>query len=360
MKKKLYIDARMISSSGVGIYLQNMLPRLLEKRCFRVTVLGDREQLSQYNWSKELQIINVAAPIYSIKEQFELASKINDCDVFWSPHYNIPLFYRGKLVVTVHDVCHLALPQFIKGIHKKLYAKIMFAAVMYKADVILCVSRFTRDELLKFTAKRNAEKIHIIYNGVDKSWFGLEKKASPHSKPFFVYVGNVKPHKNLGRLLDAFVRIKNNIPHDMVVVGNKEGFISGDKSVIAKADRLRERVYFTGYVEDNVLKQYVLHADFLVLPSLYEGFGLPPLEAMACGCPVVTSNAPSLLEVCGDAAYHVNPYDVDSIANGIYKVATDEQLKRFLIGEASKRVTMFSWEKSAQQLLEVLKEVANK
>jgi glycosyltransferase involved in cell wall biosynthesis len=360
MEKRLYIDARMIDFSGIGVYLQNMLPRILEKECFNMTILGDRDQLSRFNWSNNLQIINATAPIYSIREQFQLISKIVDCDVFWSPHYNIPLLYRGKLAVTVHDVCHLALPEFIKGIHKKLYAKIMSKSVMRKADAIVCISEFTREELLRFTGNRKPEKTHVVYNGVDKSWFGLKKSTSPHSKPFFVYVGNVKPHKNLGRLLDAFVRIKDTIPHDMIVVGKKDGFISGDKSVLAKAESLRERVCFTGHVEDDVLKQYVSHAEFLILPSLYEGFGLPPLEAMACECPVIISSIPSLMEVCGDAAYQVDPYDVDDIANGMHKIATEEKLRKFLIGEASKRVTMFTWEKSAQQLLDILNEVAGK
>jgi glycosyltransferase involved in cell wall biosynthesis len=161
----------------------------------------------------------------------------------------------------------------------------------------------------------------------------------------------------LKTLIETFGLIKDDVPHDLVIVGRREGFITGDETVVAEAATLGDRVRFTGYVGDDLLRQYFAHADALVLPSLYEGFGLPPLEAMACRCPVIVSNAASLPEVCGDAALYCDPHDPTDIADKIRQLTNDMNLQDALRQRGLERAKQFTWEKCAQETLAVIREV---
>lgn len=354
------IDLRMIQASGIGTYLKNLISKIITTfPIYKVNLLGKVEQMHQLNsvQCREIEFINCLSPIYSIAEQYELYQKIpSDTTLFWSPHYNIPLFYRGKLLVTIHDVFHLAMPHYVGGFHKYFYAKAMFTALRYKADAILCVSNFTANELARLTGIKQ-KKIHVIYNGVDRPWFNVQKGQNPCSKPFLFYVGNVKPYKNLLTLLEAFELIMDKIPHDLIIIGKKEGFITGDNVVFHRASSLGNRVRFAGYVKDDVLRQYFVHADALVFPSLYEGFGLPPIEAMACGCPVIVSNAASLPEVCGDAALYCDPYSPEDIANKIQLLMNDANLRESLRQKGLERAKQFTWEKCARETFAVIEKV---
>jgi glycosyltransferase involved in cell wall biosynthesis len=352
------VDVRMLHASGIGTYLRHLLPlviRSMDDVVFHL--LGDSEALAALRWQAmpNVRLVDCKAPIYSIREQFELARKIPEStELFWSPHYNIPLFYRGCLLVTVHDVFHLAMPEFVGGFHKRLYAKAMFGAVARSADIVVCDSGFTARELLKFTGVPE-QKLRVIRLGIDRSWFAPSRVPSPHEKPFLLFVGNVKPHKNLVRLLDAFSSIAEVVPHDLVIVGKKEGFITGDDVVKERALRLGDRVHFTGYVDDAALRQYFSHAAALVFPSLYEGFGLPPLEAMASGCPVIVSNAASLPEVCGEAAVYCDPYHSEDIAQQILLVLRDESLRADLARKGLEQARKFTWEACAEETSRVMR-----
>lgn len=360
--ENICIDLRLINASGIGTYLRNIVPLIINNFTdIKFTLLGKEKNLFQLigSYNSNIEIINYDAPIYSIAEQLRIIPKIpKNTVLFWSPHYNIPLFNSGKLLVNIHDICHVALPQFVKDFYKRLYVKKMFNWIKKKADIIICDSHFTANEV-KLLLNIPPEKVRVIHLGVSETWFNVKMEKRLHSKPYILYVGNVKPHKNLSRLLDAFTILLNKIPHDLIVVGKKEGFITGDKNVFHKANKLNGRVYFTDYVDDYTLTQFYIFADLLVLPSLYEGFGLPPLEAMACGCPVVVSNVASLPEICAEAAYYVDPYSVKDIADGIYRVLTDDIIRRNLILRGLKRATLFSWEKSAREHIKVIKEGLN-
>jgi glycosyltransferase involved in cell wall biosynthesis len=351
---KLIIDFRMYNASGIGTYITNIVPFLIDK--FDVILLGKVNEINFFY--KKAKVIECNSSIYSIQEQFELFNKIPKCDIFWSPHYNIPIFpiKAKKIIVTVHDVFHLAMLEYVEGIHKRLYAKALFTAIKYKANKIICVSKFSAKELVRLTGV-NPDKITVIHNGVNKEWFEIKKEKRPHNKPYLLYVGNVKPHKNLVRLLEAFELLANKIPHDLIIVGKKEGFITGDTIIEKKAISLKQRVHFTGYVDNKLLHQYFVHAETLVFPSLYEGFGLPPLEAMACGCPVIVSNAASLPEVCGDAAIYCDPYSVEDIANKIEQLLADKNLQQEMRLKGIERAKQFSWEKAAKKTCEVIEEL---
>jgi len=350
----------MLHSSGIGTYLSNLVPLVIAANPeIKFNLMGKIKELNDHEWtqSKNILIIDCQVPILSIAEQYILPRQIpKSTSLFWSPHYNLPLFYRGKLIVTVHDTFHLSIPKLAGGIHKRLYAKIMLNAARIKADAILTVSNFTKRELTRLTGCKN-EVIFPIHLGVADSWYLKRQNASPHNRPYFLYVGNVKPHKNLGNLIDAFSLLLDKIPHDLIIIGKKEGFITGDNSVISKATNMKGRVLFTGYVTESLLHQYVSHADIFLFPSFYEGFGLPPLEAMAAGCPVIVSKAASLPEVCGDAALFCNPYDSNDIAEKIEFLMNDSNLKERLRKTGIEHAKLFTWDKCAKETLTVIREV---
>ncbi len=359
MKPTITIDARMIYSAGIGTYLQSLLPLILGRRPqYQFYLLGKSSDLEAFPWArlKNVRVISCDSSIYGLREQVEIPQKTPpQTGLFWSPHYNIPLGCPAKLLVTVHDVFHLAMPQFTGGIHKKLYAWYMFSSLRRKAAAILSVSQFSKDELLKYTGPAGCQP-QVVYNGVDESWFKVRKKRNPHSKPYFLYVGSVKPHKNLTGLLEAFEKVKNQIPQDLIIVGKKEGFITGDGKVIRRAEKMGDRVFFTGdfHYDDPLFRQYYAWADFLVLPSLYESFGLPPLEAMACGVPVLVSNLAAFPEVYGDAALYCDPHNPEDIALKLLKLSKDRKLRQRLIQRGWARAKRYNWKKSAGQIIQVI------
>ncbi|MCX6377726.1 MAG: glycosyltransferase family 1 protein [Armatimonadetes bacterium] len=356
---RLAVDTRMLYSSGIGMYLRNLVPLLVKLLPdARFHLLGNTDMLGRYAWAHRpnVSLHDCRSPIYSVSEQFEIPAKVpRGVDLLWSPHYNIPLLYRGRLVVTLHDAFHLAMPEYVGGLHKRLYAKAMFSALRRKAQTIMCVSRFTADELTRLT-RGDRQQLRVVYNGVSEGWFNVRKGESPHNKPYLLCVGNVKPNKNLVALVEAFGLIAGKVQHDLVIVGKKEGFITGDDRVAAKAASLGERVTFTGYVEDDLLRRYYANAACFIFPSFYEGFGLPPLEAMACGCPVIVSNAASLPEVCGDAALYCDPHSPEDIADKITLLMSDDALRGKLRHAGFERAAMYSWDNCARLTVKVLEE----
>ena len=353
---KVAIDTRMLGHSGIGTYVANILPQLIPLLRGKVVLVGERALLDALPWSRgeNVSIVDCASPIFSIGEQLRLPGAIpKDVDLFWSPQFNIPVFHRGQLLVTIHDVLHLALPGFMEGWHRRLFARLLLGAVRQKASAIICNSRFTASELIRLVGV-DASRIEVIPLGVEEAWFSVPTAPRPHEKPYFVFVGNVKAHKNIRGLIAAFADLAERLPHDLVIVGKKEGFVTGDRQVERLSAALGERVKFTGLVDDALLKRYVACAEALVLPSFYEGFGLPPLEAMACGCPVVVSNRASLPEVCGDAALYCEPEDANDIAAAMLKVANDAATRAELREKGLARARTFTWEKCARETLAVI------
>ena len=357
----LAIDARMLSRSGIGTYVSNVLPRLIPHyRGGRVHLIGERGELARYPWARGegVSVVDCASPIFSLDEQLRLPRAIpTGIGLFWSPQFNIPLLYRGRLLVTIHDVLHLAMPWFMEGAHRRLYARALLGAMRLKADRIICDSHFTAGELMRVVGVKSS-RIDVVHLGVDEAWFSVDKGARPHDRPYFVFVGNVKAHKNVAGLVQAFQSLAQKIPHDLVIVGQKEGFVTGDRGVESGAAALGARVKFAGLVDDALLKRYVGWAEALVLPSFYEGFGLPPLEAMACGCPAIVSASASLPEVCGDAALYCDPHDVEDIAAKMLQVATDGATRGLLREKGLQRARQFSWDKCAGETLAVIESLS--
>ena len=344
----------MIEASGIGTCVAQWLPRLIAARPdLDFVLLGPAFVLRDLPWThgSNVLVIGLDAPIYSLREQISLLRCIPRwADVFWSPHYNVPLGWRGRLVVTIHDLAHLALPEFVNGAHRRAYAQFMFHRISRSADAIVTDSDFTRMEFERLVGVRRAQP-EVVHLGVDRSWFEVPPSPAPHPGRYLLYVGNVKPHKNLGRLVEAFAQVLSGVECDLLIVGKNAGFLSPDTGLRGAAAALGPRVQLLGEVSQGLLKRYVAHAEALVLPSLYEGFGLPPLEAMACRCPAIVSQTASLPEICGDAALYCDPLDPASIAEAMLRVLTQPDLRDTLRRRGLQRARQFTWERSARTLL---------
>jgi glycosyltransferase involved in cell wall biosynthesis len=309
--------------------------------------------LSRYDWihNPRVSISSVNAPIYSIRQQIEMPLNIaRDTSVYWSPHYDIPLLYNGKLLATVHDVAHVAKPEIFSGFLKQAYARGMLQALRRTAHHIMFVSDFSRQEFVRLVGEPNS--LSVSHIGIDDSWRSDRWKAlpAPHPKPYIVYVGNVKPHKNLEGLLNAFDILRHDIPHDLVLIGKTEGFLTGDGNLVARLSSGSSRVKLAGALDDESVRAYVAHAELLVLPSFYEGFGLPPVEAMAVGCPVAASSAASIPEVCGDAALYFDPTDIRGMAETIRRILGDAILADELRSRGAQRAALYQWENCASHV----------
>jgi glycosyltransferase involved in cell wall biosynthesis len=352
------MDVRMLHASGIGTYIREMLPRVMTARPdLSYVLLGSRRESAGWPFVSKVNMewVECNAPIFSLWEQFEILRAIPpETDLLWVPHFNIPLRYRGRLLVTVHDVFHLAQPQFSRWGLRRWGARVLLQTACLHASAILTPSQFTASEFQKYVGKPRSLAVTPLAAG--REWFQKPKGPSPHPRPYFLFVGNVNPHKNLSGLLDAFFLIKDRLPHDLVIVGKREGFRLGDKRSTKRALSLGERVMFLGALELEDLKRWVGSAQAAILPSFYEGFGLPPLEAMALGTPVVVSDRASLPEVCGDAAMYVDPDRPASIANALDHLASDPALRESLIAKGRRHVRTFSWDTTLRKTLPVIEE----
>jgi glycosyltransferase involved in cell wall biosynthesis len=335
----------MLGTAGIGTYLAETLPRVVARMDDTpFTVLGDEPALDAlFGDEPHVRIRHWPTPIYTIREQLEARRLIpEDAALFWAPHFNIPLAWRGSLAVTVHDVAHLALPQ--SSVARALYARLVYATLRRRASVLFCDSAFTEREFRsRVGAPRRAVVCHL---GVDERWFELPA-PSAQATPYLLYVGNVKPHKNLGRLIDAFTRVASEIPHRLVIVGRSDGMRTIDKGVASRAERLGGRVELTGYISPVQLERCIADCDALVLPSLYEGFGLPPLEALACGRAVAVSRAGSLPETCGPEAVYFDPLDVGDITRALERLAIRPRDTSADIERRRAWARRFSWDACA-------------
>jgi glycosyltransferase involved in cell wall biosynthesis len=303
-----------------------------------------------------------------VREQFRLPFDVRRAglDVFHAPHYVLPVLTPGPSVVTIHDCIHLMFPQYLNHRLAHSYARASMWIATHRASRILTVSDTSKRDILKFFPIP-AEKISVIYNAIDER-FAVPPRDEEVDRvreryqldgQFVLYAGNVKPHKNVERLIEAFHMLRRaGFDHvKLVIIGDE---ISKHPALRRAVHRhnLHKHVRFLGFVSDETLAVLYRLAAVFVFPSLYEGFGLPPLEAMASGTPVVTSNVSSLPEVVGDAAVLVDPYDAQSIADGLVRTLSDPELRTTLRRRGLERAKTYSWERSIQQVHRIYQEVA--
>lgn len=265
-----------------------------------------------------------------------------------------PLFYKNQ-IVTIHDLAFLRNPKWFSS-KFYLYYKLLIPKIAENSLKIITVSNFSRKEIVNLL-NIPEEKVGVIYNAVSQDFIELSRDNFENKYgEYILSVASLDPRKNFKNLVLSFNKL--NLKGTKLVIVGSENKVFADQKLKSLIQE-NPNIILTGYVTDEELIGLYRNATFFIFPSLYEGFGLPPLEAMACGCPVVVSNAASLPEVCGDAAYYVNPYNVESIAEGMYKVLTDETLRQSLIQKGIERAKLFSWEKSAKEHIRVFEEVLN-
>src|SRR5436190_2974024 len=305
---------------------------------------------------------------YSLAEQYRIPAVLarEGVRLVHEPHYVLPPLIQCRSVVTIHDCIHLMFPQYLPNRLAYVYAKGSMWTASKKANRILTVSEASRRDILRFFDV-SPDKVSVIHNAIDERFLTpanaermeLVKQRYQLDHPFVLYVGNIKPHKNIERLIDAFGRARSQCPEDLklIIIGDEISKYPALRQSVHK-HKLDKHVRFLGFQPMETLAAFYRLARAFVFPSLYEGFGLPPLEAMACGAPVVTSNVSSLPEVAGGAALLVDPYDEDSIANGIIQAVTDEPLRTSLITRGQERARSFSWPQSVRKIHEIYMDVA--
>ncbi len=342
------------------MYIKGIMPGLVESlQDFSIVGVGDPARLDHFPWSKapNMRLVECRAARYSIAEQVQLPRAIpSETDLFFSPYYTVPLFYRGRLAVTVHDMSHLVVAENAENWKKRLYAQTMYRAIRKRASLILTVSEFTKTELLRLTGGR-ADNIVPTHLGLSREWYTAAQSPPVRERPYFIHVGNIKPYKNLGRLVEAFLQVRDQVSLDLVIVGQSEGLITGESAeFFERVKAAADRIHLTGFVSHQQLLSLVGHAHALVMPSLYEGFGLPPVEAMAAGVPVAVASSASLPEVCGDAALYFDPLRIDDIAEKLVTLANEAPLASQLRARGLARSRQFTWEACSNATSQALRE----
>ena len=279
--------------------------------------------------------------------------KRQPAELFFSPVHEGMFFPNIPQIVTVHDL--IPLKYFELSPKWKYYYQYALPLLLKKSRKIICVSQYTKQDLIK-NYELEPESIDVVYNGYDRDLFVPQSNPEILHKyrldKYLLYVGDMRTYKNLDRCLTAFDRLPFK-DYQFVVTGKKDDFFYPQIERQTKHLAARERIVFLDYVPTDELPALYSMAQSLVFASLYEGFGLPVLEAMACGCPVIASRATSLPEVGGDSVLYVDPYDIEEIAEAMCRVLRDVELRTRLRHQGLQRARLFSWEKTAQDVCQI-------
>ena len=312
------IDCRKIADFGIGTYIRGLLRELSSN----YVAFGPKQIASML--PRNLEHIIVDAPNYSLRELVVIGRAADSArlDLFHAPHYVVPQM-RTPCVVTIHDLIHLR-----RAPLQRFYAYSMMRRAIQRARAVMTVSETVKRQLER---ELNATNVIVTPNGIDDIFFSDRRPPTPDS-PYFLFVGNDKPHKNVDRVVEACTRIGA----PLTLVG-------------APFDRFRHRARCLGFVDQETLAALYRGAIALVIPSIEEGFGLPAAEAMASGTAVITSTAPALIELTGDAALHVEASDVDGLAEALRRVRDDRSLRATLIARGQARARSLTWSECARR-----------
>lgn len=317
---KLLFDASWFHFGGIGRYAKEISKKLKSIRYFEFS--------------------NPFSPFVSIKIAFSMIK--NREDFYFLPGYIPPLFIRKRYIFTIHDLNHIDVSHN-SNFFKRLFYSYVIKPGCHNASKIFTVSYFSKSRIVEWSGV-SAEKVIIVGNGVDERYKplnGLRNKVSRYGE-YFLCVSNRKKHKNEIRVIDAFLNSVASDEINLVFTGKPDKFILNYIETHNSCDR----IIFTGFLEEEELVELYQLSLGLLFPSLYEGFGLPVIEAMACGVPVITSNTTSLIEVAGDAALLVNPLCTEQITENINRLLNDDDLRDSLIQKGLVQASNYTWEKT--------------
>ena len=366
---RIAIDARKLRDYGIGTYVRNLLRHLsrLDRETEYVLLCRAEDCPTVETLGENFRAVVEPSPAYSVREQFRVPIDLRreGIDLFHAPHYVLPPLTPCRSVVTIHDCIHLRFPQYLPNKLGYAYARASLWFATHRSNRILTVSEASKRDILRYFRVPDG-KIDVIYNAIDER-VGEPPTADEVSRvrerfqlndPFILYAGNIKPHKNLERLIEAFHMLRRGgLEHvKLLIIGDEISKYATLRRAVHRY-KLHKYVRFFGFVPDRTLAVLYRLASVFVFPSLYEGFGLPPLEAMANGTPVITSNVSSLPEVVGDAALLVDPYEPEAIAAAMRRVLTEPALAADLRARGLDRAAAFSWERSVRRVREIYEEV---
>jgi glycosyltransferase involved in cell wall biosynthesis len=367
---RIGIDARKLHDFGIGTYIRNLLQELarMDHETEFVILSRPDDSVAVTTLGENFRVVKETAGNYSLAEQVKIPMDLRRerVDLFHAPHYVLPPLVRCPSVVTIHDCIHLMFPQYLPNRWSLAYARTSITLAAKRSTRVLTVSESSKRDILRYVDIPPG-KIDVIYNAYDERFRDVPNEDAVArvrerfqlQDQFVLYAGNVKPHKNLERLIEAFhlVRSRGLDQLKLVLIGDEISKYTALRRAVHR-HQLHKYVRFLGFLPLDTLAVLYRLAGVFVFPSLYEGFGLPPLEAMASGTPVVTSNVSSLPEVAGNAAVLVDPYNASAIADGIYRVLTDDTLRLDLKRRGIERATQFSWESSVRRVREIYGQIA--
>ncbi|MBN1349086.1 glycosyltransferase family 4 protein [candidate division KSB1 bacterium] len=365
---KICIDARKVFDFGIGTYLRNILYQFAKMehghRFFLLTAPNDLDRLQQL--SNGFELVPEIAGKYSLREQFSIPRVLRrlDVDLYHSPHYVIPLIKTRPTLTIIHDVIHLIFRQQLKTPGAFYYASFMLRHAVKHSDQLVTISEWSKADIVRTLGADPAE-IEVIYGAVDEFFKKqtqrdavemVARKLNLHSN-YLLYSGAFKAHKNIDRFIRAFARLSRDECPLLVLAGDRLANYPALQATIHDLS-LDDRIINPGWLEaEDFLALYQGAAAF-VFPSLYEGFGLPPLEAMYCQIPVVSSNASCMPEILGEGAHYFDPNSIDDMASKIHDVLSDNSLRERLIRRGRQQAATYSWEKSARQFLTLYEKMA--
>lgn len=375
---RIGISALQLSNlnSGIGQYIYCLISALLKQNTFQnhEYLIYFSKKSTPQEWKGHPKIITKEIPFAKeqalIRNFFELffygsILEREKLSLVWFPDTKVPLLFSPKIpfVVTVHDLAIIRLP-YTYQTSRVIYWRKLFEYAIKKAKYVIAISNSTKKDLVNLMGI-NPEKIKVIYNGVadnfkvivDKELLVTVRKKYRLPEQYLLFVGLFSPRKNIAGLFKAFAILKEKyaVPHKLLMVGEKGWKYKSDLALVDSLGIAKE-VIFTGYVRNDELPAIYNMASVFIFPSLYEGFGLPLLESMACGTPVVTSNVSAMPEVVGNAGILVEPNNPLGIAEAVYRLVSDEQLVKKLTSLGLQRVRSFTWENAAREMISIFQE----
>lgn len=362
---KICIDARKIDDYGIGTYVRNLLNQysMTDSTHAFYPIFAPRDA-GRFPGASSFTPCVSRSGKYSLREQWDIPRIIKRvrADVYHSPHYVTSIVKLAPTVVTIHDLIHLIFPEYLPSKASIGYAKAMLSNAVKQADRIITDSECSKSDLINLL-NAPEKKIHVIHLAADgrfgkrpeSEWRPVLLHELGIMNPYILFVGNLKVHKNVAGLIRAFNMIPENLCRLLVIAG-KGWNQSPLLQQLVKENSLSDRVLVKERLSFNELNALYNGAELFVLPSLYEGFGLPPLEAMSAGTPVAASNVSSIPEICGDAAVYFNPARPDEIADRMLQLLKNVRLRKIQIQKGFERVKRYSWDKTAKETLNVYQE----
>ena len=366
---RIAIDARKLRDYGIGTYIRNLVRNLarIDSTTDYVLIVQPADVEIATELGDNFRTVPDWSRNYSIREQLTIPLDLRreKVDLFHAPHYVLPPLVPCKSVVTIHDCIHLRFPQYLPHRLAYVYARSSLWVATHRASRVLTVSETSKRDILRYFRVPES-RIDVIYNAIDERLGAAPTEAElaqvreryQLNERFVLYAGNIKPHKNLERLIEAFHMLRRGGLENvkLLIIGDEISKYATLRRAVHR-HKLHKHVRFFGFVPDKTLASLYRLASVFVFPSLYEGFGLPPLEAMAAGTPVITSNVSSLPEVVGDAAILIDPYEPAAIADAMRRVLSDADLRADLRQKGLVRVKEFSWERSVKRVRAIYTEV---